>query len=163
MKKISKLKQAKKRVRQSVSKFLAVRRRKRMTDVPFIAVTGSSGKSTTVEILDHILSGELDGSCGIGSNDLNAIVKTLRRVPRDADYVIQEVSAEYPGALDERIELLQPNLAIVMTIGLEHNTAFRTREAVAAEKAKLVERLPADGVAILNADDPHVSSMAERT
>ncbi len=158
-----KLKQAKKRVRQSVSKFLAVRRRKRMTDVPFIAVTGSSGKSTTVEILDHILSGELDGRCGLGWNEIVSIAMTLRRVPGDADYVIHEVSAEYPGALDERIELLQPNLAIVTTIGLDHYTAFRTREAVAAEKAKLVERLPADGVAILNADDPHVSSMAERT
>ena len=80
-----KLKQAKKRVRQSVSKFLATRQRKRMTDVPFIAVTGSSGKSTTVEILDHILSGELDGRCGIGSNALGAIAKTLRCVPGDAE------------------------------------------------------------------------------
>ncbi|HSF96697.1 MAG TPA: Mur ligase family protein, partial [Thermohalobaculum sp.] len=78
-------------------------------------------------------------------------------------YLVQEVSAEGPGTLDEMIELLRPNFAIVTAVGLDHYKAFRTHEAVAAEKGKLVERLPADGVAILNADDPNVIGMASRT
>jgi UDP-N-acetylmuramoyl-tripeptide--D-alanyl-D-alanine ligase len=163
MKKPSKFREFRKRAVLHIRKSIAAYRRKRMTDVPIIAVTGSSGKSTTVGILDHILSGELDGKCGIGSNRINAISKMLVSTPKDTDYIIHEISGEFPGAIDERIELLQPNMAIVMTIGLDHYKAFRSREAVAAEKGKLVERLPADGIAILNADDPHVLPMAGRT
>jgi UDP-N-acetylmuramoyl-tripeptide--D-alanyl-D-alanine ligase len=113
--------------------------------------------------VDHILSGELSGHCGIGSNRTGAIARTLASAPKDIDYFIHEISGELPGALDDRIRLMQPNMAIVTTVGLDHYTSFRSREAVAAEKGKLVERLPADGIAIFNADDPHVLPMAGRT
>jgi len=163
MEKTSGFRKIKKRARLAVRKLVVAHRRARMTGVKIIGVTGSSGKSTTVKLLDHILSAELDGHCGIGSNRIDAIARMLVRVKEDSDYALHEVSAEFPGALDERIALLKPNMAIVTTIGLDHVKAFRTREAVAAEKAKLVERLPANGIAILNADDPHVLSMAGRT
>lgn len=134
-----------------------------MAGITSIGVTGSNGKSTTVKLLDHILSGELVGVCGLGSNQDDAVARMLSRVRKDSDYVLLEVSAERPGSLDERLALLRPKLAIVMTVGLDHVKAFRTREAVAAEKAKLVAALPADGAAILNADDPFVAAMAEQT
>jgi UDP-N-acetylmuramoyl-tripeptide--D-alanyl-D-alanine ligase len=163
MEKTGGFKKFKKRARLAFRKLVVAHRRARMAGVKKIGVTGSSGKSTTVKLLDHILSGELDGHCGIGSNRSHAIARLLARAPGDTDYIIHEISAEFPGALDKRIALLRPNMAIITTVGLDHYTAFRTREAVAAEKGKLAERLPAEGVAILNADDPHVLSMSERT
>ncbi|HSF95279.1 MAG TPA: Mur ligase family protein [Thermohalobaculum sp.] len=128
-----------------------------------IAVTGSNGKTTTVAILDHILGRELKGSLGIDHNETEAIARALARVPRGASYFIQEVSAEHPGVLEPRLALLRPDIAIVTAVGLDHAAAFRTREAVAAEKSKLVEALPAEGAAILNADDPLVAAMAGQT
>ena len=65
--------------------------------------------------------------------------------------------------MSEPLRLLSPQIGIVTTIGDDHYAAFRTREATALEKGKLVECLPPEGTAILNADDPLVRGMAERT
>ncbi|HSF96296.1 MAG TPA: Mur ligase family protein [Thermohalobaculum sp.] len=150
-------------IKPGIKRLLAAERRRRLGGIPFIAVTGSAGKSSTVAMLDHILSGERNGVCAAGANNSRKVVSSLRRARLDAEYFLVEVSAERPGALDERIGLLKPNLAVVTTVGLDHKSAFRTCEAVAAEKGKLVECLPADGIAILNADNPHVFAMASRT
>jgi UDP-N-acetylmuramoyl-tripeptide--D-alanyl-D-alanine ligase len=58
------------------------------------------------------------------------------------------------------VELLRPDVAIVTMVRLEHFGKFRTIENVADEKRLLVEALPPDGLAILNADDPYVKAMA---
>jgi UDP-N-acetylmuramoyl-tripeptide--D-alanyl-D-alanine ligase len=63
----------------------------------------------------------------------------------------------------EPLGLLNPQIGVVTTIGGDHYTAFRTLEATALEKGKLVEGLPPEGTAILNADDPLVRGMAERS
>lgn len=60
-------------------------------------------------------------------------------------------------------ELLSPDVAVVTMIGMEHYSAFRTREAIAKEKSALVSNLPLSGLAILNADDPLVMGMASQT
>ncbi len=57
--------------------------------------------------------------------------------------------------------LLRPRIGVVTRIGLDHFSAFRTVEAVAAEKRALIAALPDDGIAVLNADDPHVIAMAD--
>jgi len=58
--------------------------------------------------------------------------------------------------------VLRPRVGVVTAVRAEHRTVFRTPEAMAAEKAALVDALPPDGVAVLNADDPLVLAMAER-
>ena len=65
--------------------------------------------------------------------------------------------------MSEPLRLLSPQIGIVTTIGDDYYAAFRTREATALEKGKLVECLPPEGTAILNADDPVVRGMAECT
>lgn len=149
--------------RNTVLGLLASHRRSRLRPMPIIAVTGSSGKSTSIKILDHILKGQFKGGIGIGSNRLDAIYRKILTIPTNAGYLIQELSAEFPGALDDRLKVLRPDIGIVVAVGLDHRQAYRNREAVGAEKGKLVERLPVDGFAILNGDDPNVASMAQRT
>lgn len=62
-----------------------------------------------------------------------------------------------------RAKLLRPDISVITTIGQDHHKSFRTLEATAQEKGVLVEALSKTGVAVLNADDPHVLPMAERT
>lgn len=127
-----------------------------------VGITGSCGKSSTANILDHVLRGAAKVHCGIGRNADGGVADSLLRAPRDARFLVQEVSGEEPGAMDRRLALLKPQVAVVLTVGLDHRKSFRTEEAVAQEKGKLVACLPADGVAVLNADDPNVVGMARR-
>jgi UDP-N-acetylmuramyl pentapeptide synthase len=73
---------------------------------------------------------------------------------------VQEFGASRPGSLQELIWGFEPDAALVTTVGFDHFTAFKSREAVATEKATLVAALPPSGLAILNADDPLVRAMA---
>ncbi len=138
----------------------AKRRRSRAT---FVGVTGSSGKSTTVSLLSHILAGSRAVHTQVFGNTIGDLPATLRGIPKETDAVVAELGVTGLGTMRPMAALLRPTVAIVTKVGLEHFKAFRSREAVAGEKEGLVEALPANGLAILNADDAHVRSMAQRT
>jgi UDP-N-acetylmuramoyl-tripeptide--D-alanyl-D-alanine ligase len=134
-----------------------------LTDTTFVAITGSCGKTTTTKLAAAILATR--GPCyrqGRG-NILECSVKALLSVPASSKFCIQEVSAFPRGTIGKHIRVLRPHMAIVTTIGADHSKSFLTLEATAKEKGQLVESLPKRGIAILNADDPHVLAMATRT
>jgi UDP-N-acetylmuramoyl-tripeptide--D-alanyl-D-alanine ligase len=138
-------------------------RRSRRTKTTFIGVTGSCGKTTTVRLaVDMLTTG---GSCYRGGfgNIPWSTVRTLLSVPVSAKYCIQETSAHRPSAIAKHVRVLRPEIGIVTTVGTDHYKSFRGLEATAREKGQLIEALPRNGVAILNADDPHVRAMAART
>ncbi|MBZ9817752.1 Mur ligase family protein [Mesorhizobium sp. CA7] len=129
----------------------------------FIGITGSSGKSTATSLLGHILASHGTVHTQVLANTLKALVRTLyKRMKRagKVDYVVFEAGAFEPGSIRSMAEMLKPNVAIVTMVRLEHVTQFRTLDAVAQEKRALVEALSPGGLAILNADDPHVLDMA---
>ncbi len=128
-----------------------------------IAVTGSCGKTSTTHFLGKILSDRDSCRIGILFNCRKAIIKNLRRVNSSHRFVLQEVGVEGTGCMDERLPLLRPRIGIVTSVGQDHYCNFRTLEATAFEKGKLIEFLPESGVAVLNADDPHVLAMARRS
>jgi UDP-N-acetylmuramoyl-tripeptide--D-alanyl-D-alanine ligase len=99
----------------------------------------------------------------VSHNRFPACVRTLRDTAPGLDYVICEIGTRGPGDLKPMVDLLKPSIGIVTLVGLEHYSSFRSYEAVAQEKAVLIEALPEDGLAILNHDDVHVASMASRT
>jgi UDP-N-acetylmuramoyl-tripeptide--D-alanyl-D-alanine ligase len=76
---------------------------------------------------------------------------------------VQEVSGCSPGIIATHSSVLQPVIGIVTTIGSDHYKTYRSLEATAREKGKLVEFPPRRGIAILNADDPNVLGFASRT
>jgi UDP-N-acetylmuramoyl-tripeptide--D-alanyl-D-alanine ligase len=129
----------------------------------FIAVTGSSGKTTTVSLLTHILSAESKVRTQVVSNGFDNMVTTLRRLAKDDQFVVLELATSGPGQLDRVTRLVRPDISIVTLVALEHFPAFRTIEEVAQEKAALVRALPESGRAILNADDANVRAMADAT
>lgn len=128
----------------------------------FIGITGSSGKSTTTALIAAILRPHGRVQAQILDNTISPLVKTLMR-SRDADYVVAELGVGGKGQMIEMAPLLRPDVAVVTLIGLEHYSAFRSRDAIAAEKGDLVASLSPSGLAVLNCDDPHVMGMAART
>jgi UDP-N-acetylmuramyl pentapeptide synthase len=76
---------------------------------------------------------------------------------------VQELGAGGPGSLEHMIAFCRPEIGVILNVGLDHYSAFRSREAVAEEKSKLAGALPASGTAVLNTDDPYVRAMAEKT
>lgn len=136
--------------------------RRRLKHTAFVGVTGSAGKTTTKELTAAILTTQLTGMWTDGNlNGLGSLGKKILRTRPRHDFCVLEVAAWYPGSVARVARLVQPTIAVVTTIGLDHYKAFRTREAVALDKRALVDALPPDGCAILNADDPYVIAMAD--
>lgn len=142
--------------------FLAGFRRAR-SGATYIAVTGSSGKSTTVNLLAHVLSGDAQTLHQFLVNGLRDAVATINKVEPADKYAIVECGTEKPGDIRPQAELIKPSISIVTLVGIEHYTAFRAATAIANEKAELVRALSADGLAVLNFDDALVQAMSADT
>lgn len=78
-------------------------------------------------------------------------------------YCVAELSGNAPGSLERAGRFLPPDIAIVTHVADDHYKSYRGLEATAAEKGRLIEALPADGLAVLNRDDPLVWAMRKRT
>lgn len=150
---------ATRRIMATVHRNLAIQRR-RQSKARFIIVTGSSGKTTTVRLLEHILSGQHRVAAQSLNNSYFDAVALLRRLRGDEDFVILEAGTLGPGDVAKTAELFRPDISLVTLVALEHYSAFRNIQAVAQEKAAVVEALRDDGMAILNFDSPEVRSMA---
>lgn len=96
-------------------------------------------------------------------NTIVSIARSLYRLPEDADWAVMELGMSEQGTIAPMATLVRPHCAIVTTVGLDHYRNHRSREAIAMEKGQLVEAVEPCGVAILNADDPHVLGMRRRT
>jgi UDP-N-acetylmuramoyl-tripeptide--D-alanyl-D-alanine ligase len=129
----------------------------------FVGITGSSGKTTTTAMLSHILAGQAPVASQVVDNQIGSQVRAMNAVSASHRHVICELGTDGPGTLQPMIDLVQPSVGVVTLVALEHFSAFRTLDAVAEEKQKLVEALPESGLAVLNRDDPRVLAMASRT
>jgi UDP-N-acetylmuramoyl-tripeptide--D-alanyl-D-alanine ligase len=139
----------------------ALRHRRRVAGVTFIAVTGSAGKTTTKDLIAAVLASRHRGSKSPGTHNTSHWVShTVLGARRGDGFCVHELGATGPGSLDEPIAIVRPRVAVVTNVGGDHRSAFRTLEATAAEKAKVVHAVPRAGFAVLNADDPRVLAMA---
>jgi len=152
-----------KRIARQHLRQLYARANRMRCNARIVAVTGSSAKTTTVSLLSHILSGHSQVLTQVFDNGLRDAAKTLRRMTSDDDYVVMEAGTAGIGQLQETARFIQPDVAIVTLVALEHFGAFRTLDAVAKEKSELVRALPPSGLAILNADNPLALAMSEAT
>jgi UDP-N-acetylmuramoyl-tripeptide--D-alanyl-D-alanine ligase len=129
-----------------------------------VGVTGSSGKTSTKDLLAAVLDplGEVIAPPGSFNNELGHPWTVLRATP-DTDYLILEMSARHPGNIAALAAIAPPSIAVVLNVGTAHLGEFGSREVIAATKAELPQAVPASGVVILNADDAAVAAMAEVT
>lgn len=135
--------------------------RRRLTDVSFIGVTGSCGKTTTKELIAAILSPRVPGRKSPGTaNTYTDVGKTVLRTRSDDAFCVVEIAAWEPGSVARAAAVVQPDIAVVTNVGADHRKAFRSLDVTAAEKARLLDALVAGGTAVLNADDDRVGAMA---
>lgn len=129
-----------------------------------VGITGSSGKTSTKDLLAAVLetAGETVATAGSYNNELG-LPLTLTRVTPTTRHLVLEMGARHLGNIRELCGLARPTVGVVLNVGSAHVGEFGSREAIAQTKGELVESLPAGGVAVLNADDPLVRAMAART
>ena len=133
-------------------------------DATVLALTGSQGKTGTKDYLAAVLAaaGPTVATAGNFNNEIGVPLTVLRATP-DTRYLVVEMGARGVGHIAYLCTIAPPTVAAVINVGTAHIGEFGSREAIAAAKGELVEALPADGTAVLNADDPLVMSMAGRT
>jgi UDP-N-acetylmuramoyl-tripeptide--D-alanyl-D-alanine ligase len=130
-----------------------------------IAVTGSSGKTTTKDLVSAVLGrrGPHVRSDKSFNNELG-VPLTLLNAPDDAWSGIVEMGARGVGHIAHLVSIAQPDVAMVLNVGRAHIGMYEDGQAgIARAKGEIVEQLPVDGTAVLNADDPLVIAMADRT
>ncbi|MET7772887.1 UDP-N-acetylmuramoyl-tripeptide--D-alanyl-D-alanine ligase [Nocardia sp. NPDC005366] len=129
-----------------------------------IGVTGSSGKTSTKDLLAAVLAplGPVIAPPGSFNNELGHPWTALR-ADANTRFLVLEMSARGPGHIAALASVAPPRIGVVLNVGTAHLGEFGSREAIAKTKGELVEALPSDGVAVLNADDPQVAAMASRT
>jgi UDP-N-acetylmuramoyl-tripeptide--D-alanyl-D-alanine ligase len=129
-----------------------------------VGVTGSTGKTSTKDLLAVIFAAEGETVAAEGSfnNEFGLPLTALRVTPSTRTLVL-EYSARGVGHIRYLCGIARPTVAVVLNVGAAHLGEFGSREAIAQAKGELVEALPPDGVAVLNADDELVAAMARRT
>ena len=135
----------------------------RLPDLTVIGLTGSSGKTTTKDHIGQLLSrlGPAIAPPGSLNNELGHPYTVLKATP-ETRFLVLEMGARGIGHIKHLAEVAPPRVGLVLNVGAAHIGEFGSMEQTAQAKGELVEAVPADGVAILNADDPLVAGMAPR-
>jgi UDP-N-acetylmuramoyl-tripeptide--D-alanyl-D-alanine ligase len=129
-----------------------------------IGITGSSGKTSTKDLLWSVLQRHGETVANVGSlNSPVGVPLTICRITPTTAYLVLEMGSRGIGQIDYLTHIAPPQIGVVLNVGSAHVGEFGTREAIGRAKAELVQALPATGFAILNADDPIVSGMADQT
>lgn len=132
---------------------IAAAHRSRMT-ARVAAITGSTGKTTTKDMLGAIVTslGPAVVAEGTQNNEIGVPLTLLRMTPEHR-FCVLELAMRGPGEIDYLAEIARPDVGVITNIGQSHVGRLGSREAIAQAKAELLEHLPADGTAVLNADD----------
>ncbi|HEX3908128.1 MAG TPA: UDP-N-acetylmuramoyl-tripeptide--D-alanyl-D-alanine ligase [Mycobacteriales bacterium] len=136
----------------------------RRTPARVVGVTGSSGKTSTKDLIADLLAtaGPLVAATGSMNTEVGLPLTALR-VDASTAHLVLEYGARGIGHIAYLCGIARPDVAAVLNVGSAHLGEFGSREIVARSKGELVEALPAGGTAVLVVDDPLVAPMATRT
>lgn len=130
-----------------------------------IAVAGSAGKTTTTRTVTALLRaadrGEVHATAG-NLNNAIGVPMTLLGLTESHRFAVLEIGTNHRGEVAALARIARADAAVVTTIGVEHTEGLGTLEDVADEEGDLFAALPPEGVAVGNADDPHVVAQLER-
>ena len=135
----------------------------KLPGVTIAGITGSSGKTSTKDLAAQLAErlGPTVAPEGSFNNEIG-LPLTVLRADASTRYLVLEMSARGAGHIAALCDIAPPRIGAVLNVGRAHAGEFGSLDAVAA-KGELPEALPASGTAILNADDPRVIAMANRT
>ena len=126
-----------------------------------VAVVGSFGKTTTARALSAAFGFSTRNHASWNTGV--ALADAVLHIKLGARHAVIEVGIGGTGQMEGFARLIRPDIAVVTSIGSEHQTSLGTLEATRTEKAKIVLALPASGLAVLNGDDPNVLWMKDST
>jgi UDP-N-acetylmuramoyl-tripeptide--D-alanyl-D-alanine ligase len=129
-----------------------------------VGVTGSVGKTTTKDLLANVAGRSFATVASEKSfNNELGVPLTLANAPADTEVAVIEMGARGAGHVRFLCELARPTVGVVTVVEGVHTEVMGSIEQIALAKRELVEHLPADGAAVLNAGDPNVAAMAAHT
>jgi UDP-N-acetylmuramoyl-tripeptide--D-alanyl-D-alanine ligase len=136
----------------------------RLPALTVVGITGSSGKTTTKDMVAALLArlGATVAPAGSFNNELG-LPHTVLKADAGTRFLVLEMGSRGAGHLRYLCRIAPPHIGVVVNVGVAHIGEFGSVEGIAAAKAELVEALPAGGLAVLNADDERVRAMAGRT
>lgn len=149
---------------------LAVAARKRLGNVPVVAITGSVGKTSTKDFLVAVLGRTMRVHANIRSfNNEIGVPLTLLAAPEDVDVMVIEMGSRGMGHISRLCDIAQPDMGVITSVGIAHTSEFGSLDAVKLAKRELVESLPdvsvssVESFAFLNANATEVMDMAAHT
>lgn len=129
-----------------------------------VGVTGSAGKTTTKDLISHVLGtrGPTVSTPGNFNNEIG-LPLAVTLVEPETRFLVLEMGARGVGHITYLTSIAPLDVGVVLNVGTAHIGDFGGVEAIARGKGELIERLPKNGLAVLNADDARVRAMHERT
>ncbi|MBI5420226.1 MAG: UDP-N-acetylmuramoyl-tripeptide--D-alanyl-D-alanine ligase [Deltaproteobacteria bacterium] len=142
---------------------LAHAHRQRLRKIPLVGITGSSGKTSTKEMLAGLLSGGRSVLRNLGNrNNLIGMPLALLALSEEHDAAVMEMGTNRPGEIARLSEIAAPDIGIVTNIAPAHLQGLGSLEGVAREKGDLFRGLAEEGTAVVNATDLRVVREAGR-
>jgi UDP-N-acetylmuramoyl-tripeptide--D-alanyl-D-alanine ligase len=143
---------------------LAVAARDRLGDALVVGITGSAGKTSTKDLTAAVLAAtrEVHASRASFNNEIGLPV-TLVGAPATTQALVLEMGARFAGNITELCRIARPTIGVVTHVGMAHAEHLGGREGIAAAKGELLDALPPDGLAVLNADCSSTPSLRRRS
>ena len=144
-------------------KRLAQKKRQTLT-LPVIAITGSCGKTTTKEIIKHVLSnfGVVHATLGNLNNHIGVPI-TILQTPENADFLVIEAGTSSAGEIKYLGDIIQADIAVITNIGASHLEKLKTLKGVYDEKKALFDTVSDKGCVIINGNDSYLSRYKNKT
>ena len=125
---------------------------------PLVGVTGSAGKTTTKEAITHVLASRFHVLKSEGNfNNHFGLPLMLLKLESEHDLAVIEMGMSHAGEIRALAKIAQPEIGVVTNVAPVHLEFFASVAEIARAKCELIESLPANGTAVLNADDEYVS------
>lgn len=128
-------------------------------DLPVVAVTGSVGKTTTREMIAHVLASSLNVFQTPGNqNSQIGVPLTLSQMKKEDEAAVLEIGMSERGQIETLTTMIRPNIAVVTVIGVSHIEQLKTQENICLEKMDIRKGLKEGGMMFLNGDDPFLAN-----
>jgi UDP-N-acetylmuramoyl-tripeptide--D-alanyl-D-alanine ligase len=131
--------------------------------LPVVAVTGSTGKTTTKDLIAAVLgAGRRVVKTEGNQNNEIGLPLTLLRLEKTCGAAVVEMAMRLPGEIASLCRICRPLIGVITNIGITHLERLGSQAAIAEAKGELLEALPPEGCAVLNGDDPWQLELARK-